>query len=204
MPTVSDRYWPWPTFHAFSKFLVYLFNIYILSHDSGRILQFHIGRPCARTSSVVLSICLLLFFCFQKITWVNINGFTPNLVCALILWRSGLEMLIGKFRQFLTQLSAHNTNVSGVDICLHPEQWAYNCCFVTQSSVHIRCFFFNQKLLIYFVFLYKNILYGSSLDAPHWGASNEYSQHMFSWRNKKIFSWYHFLSRAQLFKASLA
>ena len=24
-----------------------------------------------------------------------------------------------------------------------------------------------------------------SLEAPHWGTSNEYPQHMFSWRNKK-------------------
>ena len=26
---------------------------------------------------------------------------------------------------------------------------------------------------------------GYSLEAPHWGASNKYPQHMFSWRNKK-------------------
>ena len=26
---------------------------------------------------------------------------------------------------------------------------------------------------------------GYSLEAPHWGASNEYPQHLFSWRNKK-------------------
>ena len=30
------------------------------------------------------------------------NGFSPNLVCALILWRSGLGLLMGKFRQFWT------------------------------------------------------------------------------------------------------
>ena len=30
---------------------------------------------------------------------VNINEFSPNLVCALILWRSGLGLLMGKFRQ---------------------------------------------------------------------------------------------------------
>ena len=27
------------------------------------------------------------------------NGFSPNLVCAVILWRSGLGLLMGKFRQ---------------------------------------------------------------------------------------------------------
>ena len=40
-------------------------------------------------------------FRFRMITWVNINGFSSNLVCALILWRSGLGLLMGKFRQFL-------------------------------------------------------------------------------------------------------
>ena len=34
------------------------------------------------------------------------NGFSPNLVCALILWRSGLGLLIGKFYQILMELSA--------------------------------------------------------------------------------------------------
>ena len=42
---------------------------------------------------------------------VNINGFSPNLVCALILWRSGLGLLMGKFRQFLPDLSARHTPI---------------------------------------------------------------------------------------------
>ena len=48
------------------------------------------------------------YFHFWTITWVNINEFSPNLVCALILWRSGLELQMGKFRQLLTELSAHH------------------------------------------------------------------------------------------------
>ena len=32
---------------------------------------------------------------------------------------------------------------------------------------------------------HKNICCGYSLEAPHRGASNEYPQHMFLWRNKK-------------------
>ena len=40
------------------------------------------------------------------ITSVNDNGFSPNLVCALIL-RSGFGLLMGKFLQF----SAHDTAV---------------------------------------------------------------------------------------------
>ena len=31
-------------------------------------------------------------------------GLSLDLVCALILWRSGLGLLMGKFRQFLTDL----------------------------------------------------------------------------------------------------
>ena len=45
------------------------------------------------------------------ITRVNINGFSPNLVCALILWRSGLGLLMGKFRQILTELCAQEKPV---------------------------------------------------------------------------------------------
>ena len=43
---------------------------------------------------------------------------------------------------------------------------------------------------IYFFsyFVHKNIYCGYSLEAPHWGASNEYPQYMFSWRNKKTIS----------------
>ena len=36
------------------------------------------------------------------------NGFISNLICALILWRSGLGLLMGKFRQIFTELSARD------------------------------------------------------------------------------------------------
>ena len=39
-------------------------------------------RESIRLSVVCPSVC----FSFWMITWVNINGFSPNLVCALILW----------------------------------------------------------------------------------------------------------------------
>ena len=38
----------------------------------------------------------------------NINGFSPNLVCVLILWRSCLRLLMGKFLKILTELSAQD------------------------------------------------------------------------------------------------
>ena len=50
-------------------------------------------------------------FRFRVITRVNINGFSPNLVCILILWKSGLGLLIDKFRQILRELSTRNTPV---------------------------------------------------------------------------------------------
>ena len=40
--------------------------------------------------------------------------------------------------------------------------------------------------LIFFLFLHKNICCGYSLEVPNRGISNEYPQHMFMWRNKKI------------------
>ena len=92
-----------------------------------------------------LVVCVSIrIFCFQTVTWININGFSqnlvwdckwahlvnfcpwhthsfisgwwlvninglsPNFVCALVLWRSVLGLLMGKFCQFLTKLSARN------------------------------------------------------------------------------------------------
>ena len=43
-------------------------------------------------------------FHFQTINLVNINGYSPNLVFALIWWRSSLGLLMGKFCQFLTDI----------------------------------------------------------------------------------------------------
>ena len=52
-----------------------------------------------------------------------------------------------------------------------------------------KAFFFHPKMLISFLFLHENICCGYSLEAPWRGASNEYPQHMFSWRNKKNIMW---------------
>ena len=59
--------------------------------------------------SVHLYVCLYL--CFQMITLVNINGFSTNLVYTLILWSSSFWLLMGKFCQFLTELSAHDASM---------------------------------------------------------------------------------------------
>ena len=52
---------------------------------------------------------IYLYFHFRMITFVNINGFSPNLACVLKLCRPGLGLLMGKFGQFLIDLSAHDT-----------------------------------------------------------------------------------------------
>ena len=47
---------------------------------------------------------------FRMLTWVNIDGFSPNLVCALILWRSGLGLLMGKFHHIFMEICLQHGN----------------------------------------------------------------------------------------------
>ena len=66
------------------------------------------------------------YFHFQTINSVNVNGFSQNLVCALIWWRFALGLLMSKFRQFLTELSACDTSVfSFQDNNLSKSQWIF-------------------------------------------------------------------------------
>ena len=54
--------------------------------------------------------------------------------------------------------------------------------------------FFNQKLLIFFLFLNENICCGYSLEVPWLGSSNEYHSICFCQEIRKIFSQYPLLS----------
>ena len=69
-------------------------------------------------------------------------------------------------------------------------QETYAC---TNISIALdKALFFNQHFFIASLFLKKKktnkkTCCGYSLEVPHRGASKEYSQHMFLWRNKKIF-----------------
>ena len=45
---------------------------------------------------------------------------------------------------------------------------------------------FNPKVMTFFLFLSENICCGYSLEAPHRGASNEYSQHMFCGEKRNV------------------
>ena len=60
-------------------------------------------RPSVLPSAVRPSV-----FSFRMITSVNINGFLPDLVCALVLWKSCLGLVMGKFRQIFKELSAQD------------------------------------------------------------------------------------------------
>ena len=51
------------------------------------------------------------YFHFWMITLVNVNGFSPNLVCALILWTSAFRLQMEEVRPFLTKLSARSTSI---------------------------------------------------------------------------------------------
>ena len=49
----------------------------------------------------------------------------------------------------------------------------------------VKAFFQPKSADMFSYFSKKNICSGYSLEAPRRGASNEYPQHMFSWKNKK-------------------
>ena len=56
------------------------------------------------------------------------------------------------------------------------------------SQKHIapdKTHFFSWKVLKFFLSSLGKHLLWYSLEVPHWGTSNEYLQHMFSWRNWK-------------------
>ena len=76
----------------------------------GVTLAVHVSvHPSLRPSVVRPSVCP--YFRFWIINSVNVNGFSPNSVYALILWSSGLGLVIGKFRLFLTELSVRDTSL---------------------------------------------------------------------------------------------
>ena len=69
--------------------------------------------------------------------------------------------------------------------------------FLTLLLIHLsissiasdKALFSAEKYWYFFLFLLENICCGYLLEAPHWGASYEYPQHMFSCRNKKSIIW---------------
>ena len=70
----------------------------------------------------------------------------------------------------------------------HTEMTVEDCRIVRGINLSIPKHSYRGIHIIFFLFLLKNICCGYSLEVPWWGASNEYPQHMFSWRNKKDIS----------------
>ena len=67
---------------------------------------------------------------------------------------------------------------------LFRQYWAFAVCICDKHSCRYEAVF-NKKLLIFFLFLHENICCGYSLEASWRGASNEFHNITFSWRNKK-------------------
>ena len=61
-------------------------------------------------------------------------------------------------------------------------QYIYIYIYIERKP-QIGCFF-NQEVLIFFLFLHENMLW-YSLEVHFWCTSNKYRQYMFLWRNKK-------------------
>ena len=57
------------------------------------------------------------YFRFRTITLVNYKGFSPNLRFALTLRRSGLGLLMGKFRQIFMELFARDMPIFSFADC---------------------------------------------------------------------------------------
>ena len=58
--------------------------------------------------------------------------------------------------------------------------------WVPIRSFSRKCFLWVPQHMAFdiFLFLHENVCCVYSLEAPQWGASNEYPQHMVLWKNK--------------------
>ena len=70
---------------------------------------------------------------------MNINESLPNLVYALILLRSGVGLLMGKFRQLLTEPYAPTSVFSCLDDNLSKYKWIFTklCMCIVRSGLGI-------------------------------------------------------------------
>ena len=81
------------------------------------IVEIWFGIAKGQISSIFDSLSYLPrthpYFGFRTITLSNSQQIFTKLICALILWRSGLGLLLGTFHQFLTELSPHDMIKAG-------------------------------------------------------------------------------------------
>ena len=110
----SWNVWSWCIF--FAKFIKFLAPIlpgkfeFVSGKCQGIVREFW---SVLNLWTLELSARDLSLFSFLDDNLSNVNGFSPNLVCAMIVWRSGLGLLMAKFYQFLTVLTAGYLIVAG-------------------------------------------------------------------------------------------
>ena len=75
----------------------------------GFMLSVNPSVMCISIRGPELTKCPCVYF--QMMTRVNVNGFSTNMLYALILWRSGLGLLMGKFVNFWQGLFPCHTSV---------------------------------------------------------------------------------------------
>ena len=121
-------------------------------HDSGGVLWFHVGYLCVHPSvhQSVVHPSVHPYFHFQTITWVNINGFSPNLICCYC-GGGGLGLFMGKFHQFLTNLPAMLTCFPFLDDNFSKYQWIFTklgiCIDIVEIWFGIFIIFWQSYLL---------------------------------------------------------
>ena len=71
-------------------------------------------RTDRRTEATTISLTL-----FLKSMGININPFSPNLLCVLILWRSDLGLQMGKFRHLFSDRVIRPPHDSGGELSFH-------------------------------------------------------------------------------------
>ena len=87
-------------------------------------LRKHYGFTLEAHVSIHLFVCLSVFL-FTDNNLLNTNRFSPNLVCSLMLWRSGLRILMCKFCQFLTVICRRHICILFLQDNLHKYQWIF-------------------------------------------------------------------------------
>ena len=113
-----------------------------------------VAGHCGFTLDVPLSVCtqsyvrLSVHFSFPDDNLSKHLWFSPNLVCALILWRSGLGLLMGKFHQSFTELSARDTPIFLFpDNNLSKHQWIFTKLGMCIDIVEIWFWISNGQIL---------------------------------------------------------
>ena len=115
--------------------------------------------------------------------------------------RSTLPLLTISISEIIWQYHKYfnsSTRANSVDLAQTPKGavWSWS------TLLFVRCFSQSKSVDIFLIFLHEIICCGHSLEAPLWGASNEYPQHMFSWGDKrKISTWHTLLSRPMIYRA---